>query len=197
MTTRLCTPCSLMCLSSAIGREAWGVGQLPRTPCKRTRRIGIPICLSSRKGGVARSAFSALLRIKSFLCIFSLALVINLYSTVHSCNKSPGTPVKFHHVNRFTQLKCNWECMEDGRGGRGDLGSCFLEQRFLWWLGARVGAWAWWGLWVGRVQKMNYGLTACVEEWDAVKQDKIDELIRTMPQRIQSVIQAEGGHTMW
>jgi len=60
-----------------------------------------------------------------------------------------------------------------------------------------VGAWAWWGLWVGRVQKMNYGLTACVEEWDAVKQDKIDELIRTMPQRIQSVIQAEGGHTMW
>lgn len=42
---------------------SWSIS-LPRTPCKRTRRIGLPICLSSRKGGVARSAFSALLKIK-------------------------------------------------------------------------------------------------------------------------------------
>ena len=39
--------------------------------------------------------------------------------------------------------------------------------------------------------------TACVEEWNAIEQDKIDGLIRTMPRHIQSVIQAEGGQLKW
>ena len=34
-----------------------------------------------------------------------------------------------------------------------------------------------------------------MEEWDAIEQDKIDGLIRTMPERIEAVIQAEVGHT--
>jgi len=37
--------------------------------------------------------------------------------------------------------------------------------------------------------------TACMEKCDAIEPDKIDDLIRTMLQRIQSIIQAEGGHT--
>ena len=39
--------------------------------------------------------------------------------------------------------------------------------------------------------------TAGVDEWDAIEQDKIDELVRTMPQRIEAVIPAAAGHTKW
>ena len=35
------------------------------------------------------------------------------------------------------------------------------------------------------------------EELDAIKQEKIDELIKSMPRLIQSVIQAEGEHMKW
>ena len=38
---------------------------------------------------------------------------------------------------------------------------------------------------------------ACLEEWHAIEQDKIDELVKTMPRRIEAVIQAGGGHTKW
>jgi len=38
---------------------------------------------------------------------------------------------------------------------------------------------------------------ACLEEGAAVEQDKIDELVNTMPRRIEAVIQAGAGHTKW
>ena len=38
---------------------------------------------------------------------------------------------------------------------------------------------------------------ACLKEWAAIEQDKIDELVNTMPRRIEAVIQGGGGHTKW
>ena len=38
---------------------------------------------------------------------------------------------------------------------------------------------------------------ACLEKWAAIEQDKIDELVNTMPRCIEAVIQAGGGHTKW
>ena len=35
------------------------------------------------------------------------------------------------------------------------------------------------------------------EAWDVIGEDKLNELIESMPQRCQDVIDAEGGHTRW
>ena len=49
----------------------------------------------------------------------------------------------------------------------------------------------------GRTYTEDELWAAGLEEWDAIEQDKIDELVRTMPQRIKAVIKANGGHTKW
>jgi len=38
---------------------------------------------------------------------------------------------------------------------------------------------------------------SCVEEWDAIEQEKIDSLVKTMPEGIETVIQTKGEHTKW
>ena len=35
------------------------------------------------------------------------------------------------------------------------------------------------------------------EAWDAIREDTLEELIDTMQERCQDVIDAEGGHTKW
>ena len=49
----------------------------------------------------------------------------------------------------------------------------------------------------GRTYTEDELWTAGVEEWDAIEQHKINELVRTMSQGIKAVIQAKGGHTKW
>lgn len=36
-----------------------------------------------------------------------------------------------------------------------------------------------------------------LEAWDAIGEDTLEELVKTMPQRCQDVINAQGGHTKW
>jgi transposase len=38
---------------------------------------------------------------------------------------------------------------------------------------------------------------AAQEEWEEIDQGTIDDLIDSMPRRIQAVIEADGGHTKW
>ncbi|RPA99452.1 hypothetical protein L873DRAFT_1683782, partial [Choiromyces venosus 120613-1] len=49
-----------------------------------------------------------------------------------------------------------------------------------------------WNMWKGRLRKQTYMedelWTAGVEEWNAIEQDKINELVRMMPQCIEAVI---------
>ncbi|RPA91065.1 hypothetical protein L873DRAFT_1715455, partial [Choiromyces venosus 120613-1] len=39
--------------------------------------------------------------------------------------------------------------------------------------------------------------TACEEKWDAIEQDKINTIIKTMSQHIDAIIEAEGGYMKW
>ena len=34
-------------------------------------------------------------------------------------------------------------------------------------------------------------------EWEKIPQETIDDLIRRMPERMQAVLDANGGHTKW
>jgi len=49
---------------------------------------------------------------------------------------------------------------------------------------------------VGILPRINFWATG-VEESDAIHQEKIDSLVKTMPERIEAVIQADEGHTKW
>jgi hypothetical protein len=38
---------------------------------------------------------------------------------------------------------------------------------------------------------------AILEEWNAITIDEIRRVVDNMPQRVQAVLAAEGGHTKW
>jgi len=38
---------------------------------------------------------------------------------------------------------------------------------------------------------------ALVEAWNSIPDEEVEEMIDSMPERVQAVIQANGGHTRW
>ena len=48
-----------------------------------------------------------------------------------------------------------------------------------------------------RVSGKEEMMIAIQEEWDHITEERILAFVNTMPQRIQAVIAANGGHTRW